>query len=57
MHAFREIFQQLNEPNRFRVLVYARMKYAMQLANVHQPVRARERRRTSRQHYPSAHWI
>jgi len=46
----------LTDANRFAVLVYARMKYALQEAASCKPY-TQERRRPWRVRYPSAHWL
>jgi len=51
-----DVYKKLNEANRFAVLVYARMKYALQMAELCQPY-VQERRRPQRRRYPSAHWM
>lgn len=51
-----EVFEQLNESNKFIVLVYARMKVALQFAAQCSPYIG-ERRRLIRLKYPQAHWV
>lgn len=46
----------LNSKNKFAVLVYARMKLALQDAALVRPY-TQERRRPCRVAYPSAHWV
>jgi len=52
----RDICMRLSEPNKFAVLVYARMKYALQMAEMCKPYMF-ERRKSHRLQFPSAHWV
>ena len=51
-----DVCYRLNEKNRFAVLVYARMKHALQEAALCTPY-MQERRRPWRVRYPRAHWL
>lgn len=50
------IVNRLNEPNRFAVLVFARLKYVRQMAELCKPY-VQERRSLARVKYPRAHWM
>lgn len=49
-------YMRLNPSNKFAVLVYARMKLALQDAALVRPY-TQERRRPCRVAFPSAHWV
>jgi len=50
------LYDCMSEKSRFAVLVYARMKVALQMAEPCKPY-VQERRSSSRVGFPRAHWI
>ena len=53
---FLDVYAHLSEPNRFAVLVYARLKLVRQMAELCKPY-VQERRSSSRVKFPRAHWM
>ena len=51
-----ELYDQLTEPSKFAVLLYARMKVVRDMAELCKPY-VQERRSSTRVQFPRAHWV